>query len=70
MNIFLKVWHHMLLDPPSPCHKLSHLGPLPLKRDVLYWRPPKYLHPFVRLSLPHTTWVPGLGLALVSTDLW
>jgi len=28
----------MLLNP-SPCHKLSHLGPLPLERDVLYGRP-------------------------------
>ena len=28
------------LDPPPPCHKLSHLlGPLPFKRDVLYGRP-------------------------------
>ena len=30
----------MSLDPPSPCHKLSHLlGPPPLERDVLYGRP-------------------------------
>ena len=28
------------LDPPSSCHKLSHLlGPPPLERDLLYGRP-------------------------------
>src|SRR6218665_3397922 len=28
------------LDPPPPCHKLSHLlGPPPFERDVLYGRP-------------------------------
>ena len=35
----------MLLDPPLPCHKLSHLlGPHPLERDVLYGRPHRRLH--------------------------
>jgi len=36
-NLF-KVWRHMLLDP-SLCHNLSHLGPPPLERHVLYERP-------------------------------
>src|SRR6218665_2694649 len=31
----------MLLTPPTPCHRLSHLlgPPAPLERDVLYGRP-------------------------------
>ena len=38
-KIFMSVTSHAL-DPPLPCHKLSHfLGPLPLERDVLYERP-------------------------------
>jgi len=28
------------------------------------------LHPFDRLSLPHSGWVSGFGVALLSTDFW
>src|SRR6218665_2791002 len=39
IKLFISVTSHAL-DPPSLCHKLSHLlGPLPLERDVLYGRP-------------------------------
>src|SRR6218665_92797 len=43
----------MLLAPPPPCHKLSHLLglPPPVERDVLYGRP---LSRRLSLSFPDT----------------
>ena len=43
------------------CHRISL---------VFFSLLPKYQHPFACSSFSHSRWVPGLGLALVSSDLW
>src|SRR6218665_694980 len=45
-------------------------GPESVNFFCIFSLRPKYLHLFARPCLPHSRRAPGLGLALVSTDLW
>src|SRR6218665_392208 len=62
--VFLHVFFYILV-----CSGLLSVS-VSLDSFCVFSLRPKYLHPFAQPSLPHSRSAPGLGLALVSTDLW